>query len=183
MLSWVSLTTPNGYGECALDDVLAVVDNMTQWLRAEGVKPELEEERWVRQILHYILARQDKSAFEINVSHFVEKPVGWTAEDEQYWREWVALTFPTNLWSNYVMRPVFGTDQRLWEVNIDEWRDEIRVFMPMWVRRDIRIVEKMYDRPEPEFDSDEERSKGRRNQKELDPYILEQEERRMRGKR
>ena len=183
MLSWVSLTTPNGYGECALDDVLAIVDNMTQWLRAEGAKPELEEERWVRQILHYILARQDKSLLDINVSHSVEKPVGWTAEDERYWKEWVSLTFPLRQWQHYVLRPVFGSDQRLWEVNIDEWREEIHVFLPMWIRRDIRIVAKLYDRPEPEFSSDEEKPKSRRGQKEIDSYILEQEERRMRGKR
>ncbi len=186
-MSWVSLTTPNGYGECALDDVLAIVEYMTRWMRDHKLEPELSEERWVRQILHYILARhQGKSACDINLSHQPEKPTGWTVQDEAYWSDWLTHTFELPVWQRRILQPVFGSDQRLWEVNIDEWRNEIHMFLPMWIRRDMRIVDKMYpeDEEEAEPETDARGSLLRmRDTKAIDPYILEQEEKKYRGRR
>ena len=187
MMSWISLTTPNGYGECASDDVLAIVEHMTAWMRLYKVEPELSEERWVRQILHYILARhQGKSACEINFTHQPEKPTGWTAQDEQYWRDWVSYTFELRDWQKRVIQPVFGSDERLWEVNINDWRMEIHMFLALWIRRDMKRIAQYY----PEDDESEEPETDARGSllrmrdpKSIDPYILEQDEKKYRGRR
>ena len=187
MMSWVSLTTPNGYGECASDDVLAIIESMTAWMRLYKVGPELSEERWVRQILHYILARhQSKSAGEINLAHETEKPVGWTSQDEVHWQDWISQTFEICDWQKRIIQPIFGSDTRLWEVNIEDWRTEIHMFLPMWIRRDMKVVDRFYPEDE-EAEEPETDARGSllrmRDPKAIDPYILEQQEKKYRGRR
>jgi hypothetical protein len=187
MMSWVSLTTPNGYGECALDDVVAIVEYTTAWLREHKLEPELSEERWVRQILHYILARhRGAEPWAVSTTHVPDKPVGWTEQDEKYWDDWVNYTLSLREWEKRVLRPVFGSDQRLWEVNIDDWRTEIHTFLPLWIRRKMSIVDAMYPQGEEEEEPETD-ARGSllrmRDPKAIDPYILEQEEKKYRGRR
>jgi hypothetical protein len=179
VLTWLSLTTPNIYGECAVDDIAAVVERAIQWIRDSKAEPELAEDRWVRQILHYLLARQKVDANYIHSTHTVYKPAGWKQEDETAWCEWVRLTFDQEVWEQRVLTPVFGTDQRLWEVNNDAWRTDILTFLPMWIRRDMDIVAR-FTQPDnnDEMESDSLLYSGRKQ--ETDPYILEQEEKRRR---
>lgn len=165
----MSLVTQNQYGECALDDMEALVDRIEIFARRRGVSLELDRRRLVRQLLQYVsLRQQTMSCVQISNPHFdPSEPEGWTDHDEDIWNDWIQHTCSLENWHTEVLQPVFGSDIRLWEVNCDGWRSELMHFLPWWLQRSTPIVRKFDPFPE------EVPSEPDDMQMEIDPYLME----------
>jgi hypothetical protein len=165
-MSIESLTVPNKYGECAADDVTAIVRAFARYIGRHDVTMELEPRRMITQILRYIALRQKARPYEISNPMFnPSEPEGWNSDKEEIWQDWIDYTFTLESWAGEVMNPIFGMDVRLWEANIEGWREELFHFLPWWIRRSAAIVAKFDPTPLAET-TEEEKSN-------LDPYLLE----------
>ena len=119
----------------------------------------------ITQILHYITLRRRAQPFAISNPLFdPSAPEGWGNYEEDVWREWIDYTFTLESWNDEVMTPIFGSDVRLWEANIEGWREELLQFLPWWIKRSAATVAKFDPAQLPE--TIEEKST-------LDPYLLE----------
>jgi hypothetical protein len=164
---------PYEWDDCAaMDDLLAVAERTTAWVRAHGkVGLELVPAQLARQLLDYVCLRgRGASWSDLDGPRYTRSlPVGWTAHHERLWNDWIHYSFAIEDWRRQVLDPVFGTDERSWEVGCAGWRDEVFAFLPRWIVRDmVRFVEidaTPLPEPEPE-DTDPRLAK-------IDPYLVE----------
>ena len=88
------------------------------------------------------------------------------------------------------MYPVFGTNRRIWEEQCDGWRDEIYEFLYLWIHRswDVMDIADSRQLPSAEEIQETERLEALQRKrmgfrvKETDAYIIDQEERRGKGR-
>jgi hypothetical protein len=66
-------------------------------------------------------------------------------------------------WQKEIIEPVFGTNERMWEVTCFGWRDELFCFLPWWVKRSIV----------PELLSEEGTGEDSEDRSKIDPYLME----------
>ena len=170
------------YDECPAADVAEVCDRILGFLkrRHRGIQMSLTPQKLHRSILEYIWIRY--SALPTQISYPKRKqeaPRGWDIEKERIWRQWIQHVCDVRDWEHEVIRPVFGTDERLWEASIGTgWRTEILEFMPWWIYRDIDLFEEIDPTPLP--DPEEIAAMEAAAKKAIDPYILEHGGRRAR---
>jgi hypothetical protein len=97
-------------------------------------------------------------------------PAGWTTAHEEIWVQWLEHSVPHESWLALVIEPVFGPDERLWEIGVEGWRDEIYMFMPFWFARSMPRFEEIDPTGLPE--EEEEGSRNEEKKKPTsDPYL------------
>jgi len=95
------------------------------------------------------------------------RPAGWTEKEEEIWIDWINYHCTLDDWSAEVMEPVFGSNVRMWEAQMDGWREELLQFLPWWIRRSAIIVAAFDPTPlVPEVEEDISMAK-------IDPYLLD----------
>jgi len=162
------------YDECPAADIAEVCDLIKVFLkRRHGLQLSLSPQKLHRSILEYIWMRYSAPPTHISYpKRKQEAPIGWNIEKERIWRQWIFHECGLQAWENEVMRPVFGTDERLWEASIGKgWRLEIHEFLPWWIYRDLDLFEEIDPTPLP--DPAEIAALEAATKKEIDPYILE----------
>lgn len=170
-MSYISeeLLQYNRYGECAAEDVRAIVSLIHTYVKQRGARLALEQRALVRQILSFLTLRQRCSIYEVSdPPNECQIPVGWAAEDEQIWQDWIYMKCSAESWLTEVMEPALGTIPRLWEGGCEGWRSELVHFLPWWIQRSIAIVTQ-FDPTYVEPAEEQEDSK----KQEIDPYLLE----------
>jgi len=164
VMEWHDLVTYNEHGECAAADVEAIVKRFESFVESRGCQMGIDGRRMAHQILRYIQLRCSVSGHQItNPQSTIAMPPGWTKENERDWNAWIHHVFQLEEWQKEIMDPVFGTNERMWEVTCSGWRDELFCFLPWWVKRSV-VPELL-----PEEGDDEESDDG----KKIDPYLLE----------
>jgi hypothetical protein len=150
------------------EDVHDTATRVESFIRRYGGTPELSTEKLANQILQYIRLRQSGSS-TLNISqplHTCQYPPEWNDTHETLWQDWISLRYDLADWQRQVIRPVFGTDVRLWEANCEGWRDEIYTFLPWWIQRNVESINDIRD--EEDSDSMEEGATSK-----IDPYLLD----------
>jgi hypothetical protein len=170
-MSYISeeLLQYNRYGECAAEDVRAIVQRIQALVKRRGAVLALQPTMLVHQILSFLSLRQRCSIYDISdPPNECQIPTEWTAAEERLWNDWIYTMFPVESWLAEVMDPVLGTIPRLWEGGCEGWRTELVHFLPWWIQRSVAIVTKF----DPTFmEPAEEQEDSKR--KEIDPYLLE----------
>ena len=165
-MNWTQLVSPNKYGECAMEDIQDLVGLFETYVKRRGAALAIEPGRLVAHILQYVYLRQTSSVYEISGPRTQPvTPVGWTAEEEAIWSDWIAMHCSFESWGAEVLDPIFGTDIRLWEAVCDGWRLELVQFFPWWIQRSFDIVEQ-HDPAQLEMQEEE----GNAN---VDSYIMD----------
>jgi hypothetical protein len=108
----------------------------------------------------------------------VSKPSGWTENHEAIWTQWLEHEVPLDSWNELIMEPVFGQDVRLWEINMEGWRDEIYTLMPFWFVRSMTRFEEIDPTMLPDEEEGRRGPSEERKKQELDPYLADYYERR-----
>jgi hypothetical protein len=168
------------YDECPAADVAEVCERIVPFLRRRQFQLSLTPQKLHRSILEYIWMRY--TTLPQHISYPKRKqtaPIGWTVDKERIWRQHIAHVCPMDAWDQAVIRPVFGTDERLWEATIGkDWRYEILEFLPWWIHRDMDLFEEVDPTPLPE--PEEIAAMEAATKKDIDPYILDHGGRRAR---
>jgi len=173
-MSYISeeLLQYNRYGECAAEDVMAIVSLIQDYVERRGARLALQPSMLVRQILSFLSLRQRCSIYEVSdPPNECQIPVGWDAADERLWQDWIYMKCPVESWLAEVMDPVLGTIPRLWEGGCEGWRSELVHFLPWWIHRSAAIVSKFDPTYVELIEEDEKLEDSKR--KEIDPYLLE----------
>jgi hypothetical protein len=165
------------YDECPADDIAAVCDRIQMYLKQRSIQLSLKPQKLHRSILEYIWLRYSAPSTQISFpKRKQEAPLGWNIEKERIWKQWIFHVCDQVSWERDIMRPVFGTDERLWEARISkDWRMEILEFLPFWIYRDLDLCEDIDPTPLPD-----PQDLTDANKKEIDPYIMEHGGRRAR---
>jgi len=154
----------------AIEDLAAVADRIAAFVSRGKVSLELTEERLTRQLATYVTMRRSHHWSEISLpQHERTVPAGWTAANERIWVDWIHHVFEFSDWQQAVMRPVFGTDERQWEIGAEGWRDEVFTFLPTWIARSTARFAEIDPTPLPDPEPEDT---DPRNAK-IDPYLLE----------
>ena len=153
--------------ESVLIDVHAIAIRIGRFLKCRGVEPELSMSNLVGRIYRYIRLRKSSPWYMISLpTSQPYRPEGWKDKEEEIWMDWIHCHCTLDDWSAEVMEPVFGSDIRLWEAQMDGWREELLQFMPWWIRRSPSIVEACDPTPlNPEVEDDQTPK--------IDPYLLD----------
>lgn len=155
----------------AAEDAQGLAQMIARLLARNGLHLCLTEGRLARQILQYIWMRMAYPAHEISSPrHDRVLPEGWTSDNEMIWTDWISMTIDLDQWKSDVLQPVFGSDERTWEVHCSGWRDELINFLPYWIARSNAKLEKIDPTLVPDLEKEEE--KDPRLAK-IDPYLLE----------
>jgi len=181
---------------CSSDDeqpaskyIEVMVDCIRDWIRKKGLLLSVTPLTIGRQILKYIAMRTRLFAHEIYGPRMVTHvPVGWTAEMQQIWEEWLAMEFTLDGWHAHVLKPTFGSGSLTHPWEVDGWREEVFYFASVWILRNLDKFEEIDPRPRPEIDATSGTGNGSgggdpRDAK-IDPYLLEhggRKGRRLRG--
>lgn len=171
-MSYISeeLLQYNRYGECAAEDVRAIVARIQTFVKRRGARLAMQPSMLVCQILSFLSLRQRCSIYEISEPpNECQIPVGWTTAEERLWNDWITMKCPVESWLVEVMDPVLGTIPRLWEGACEGWRSELVHFLPWWIQRTVAIVNKF----DPTFVEPAEEQEEDSKRKEIDPYLLE----------
>lgn len=189
---WSNAFETTCYGEIPAADIYAVAARIVEFIEAEDLIVDVDTDQVASAIIGYLRKRAGTAGMNIMAKprKHATVPVGWTAADEQIWREWIAHYFMLEDWHRKVMYPVFGTNRRIWEEQCDGWRDEIYAFLYLWIQRSWDIMEIADSRQLPSLEEVQEAERveaARRKRlgirvKEVDPYLAEQEERRGKGR-
>jgi hypothetical protein len=168
------------YDECPAADIAEVCDRIQVYLKQRSFQLSLKPQKLHRSILEYIWMRYSVPSTQISFpKRKQEAPIGWNIEKERIWRQWIFHVCDPISWARDIMRPVFGTDERLWEARISrDWRMEILEFLPFWIYRDLDLCEDIDPTPLP--DPADVGSSDAGVRREIDPYILEHGGRRAR---
>lgn len=162
-------------------DIQGVCDGIQRLANRLDLNMELSPSKLYTMLMHYLEIRATVS-HPFNISgpqKRISKPAGWTQEHEAIWVQWLEHEISLELWHMFVMRPVFGYDERRWEIGIEGWRDEIYTFMPFWFVRSMSRFEEIDPTGLP--DEEEEGRWGpseERKKQEIDPYLADYYDRR-----
>lgn len=158
-------------------DIKYVCYGIGRLAKSLDLNMELTQNALYTMILQYLDIRTTVlHPFEITwPKRRISKPMGWTENHEAIWTQWLEHTIPVDIWNKLIIEPVFGQDVRLWELNMESWRDEIYTFMPLWFARSMSRFEEI----DPTAYPDDEEVKVRSEKKqEIDPYLTDYYERR-----
>jgi hypothetical protein len=169
------------YDECPAADVAEICERIKPFLARRHFQLSLQPQKLHRSILEYIWMRYSLPPYNISFpKRKQEVPQGWNIEKERIWRQHIFHVCSWDDWEREVMRPVFGTDERLWEASIGiRWRMEIFDFLPWWIYRDMDLFNEVDPTPLPEPEEIAAAEAAARK-KEIDPYILDHGGRRAR---
>jgi hypothetical protein len=161
-------------------DIQGVCDGIHRLAKHLNLNMDLTPSTLYTLILQYMGLRHTVvHPFEITSSwrRRISIPAGWTAHHEQIWVQWLEYKVPLDVWNTLVIEPVFRSDERLWEIGVEGWRDEIYTFMPFWFARSISRFEEIDPTTLP--DEEEEVSSNEEKKKTYgDPYVEDYYDRR-----
>jgi hypothetical protein len=150
--------------EC-ITDITFVCEQIVKFVEHRGMTMSLSPNDLHKSIVRYIFLRQYNHRYAISKPvRKTQRPPGWTRDYEDLWRDW--LDSHADAWITEVMDPVFGTNEKPWEV--DGWRTEIFTFLPWWIMRSIAVLQQRY----PSLFEKEEIEESN-NKKEVDIYLVE----------
>jgi hypothetical protein len=187
---WNNAFETTCYGEIPANDIYAVATCIVEFIEAEDLIADVDRDQIASAIIGYLRRRDRRHIVKVAPRKRMTIPEGWVPADEQIWREWIAHYFTLDNWQRKVMYPVFGTNRRIWEEQCDGWRDEIYEFLYLWIQRswDVMDVADSRQLPSAEEIQETERLEALQRKrmgfrvKETDAYIIDQEERRGKGR-
>ena len=126
-------------------DLCTVVNRLQEFCRVRGTTLAIAPHRIASALLDYVRLRQVARSHEISEPHTPMHtliPRGWYPEHEIAWNDWLTAECSLDHWNAEVMEPVFGSsgEQRFWEVSCEGWREEVRLFLPWWMKRSFAIL-------------------------------------------
>lgn len=149
------------------DDLIMLCKAIERIAKNLNVNMDITQTKLFTSIVQYIDLRREASIYDIRGPlRKLTAPVGWTPNHEAIWRQWIFHTFTIDDWNDYVMGPIFGSDERLWEPA--GWRDELYNFLPFWFLRSLSRFEEI----DPSLLPDEEElAVMEEKEKKKDPYV------------
>jgi hypothetical protein len=187
---WSNAFEPTCYGEIPATDIYAVAMRIVEFIEAEDLIADADHNQIASAIIGYLQRRERRHIVKVAPRKRMTIPEGWVPADEQIWREWIAHYFTLDNWQRKVMYPVFGTNRRIWEEQCDGWRDEIYEFLYLWIQRSWDVMDIADSRQLPSVEEIQETERLEALQrkrmgirvKDTDAYIVDQEERRGKGR-
>ncbi len=161
-------------------DIQCVCDGIHRIAKLLKLNMELTPSALYTMIIHYLEVRCTVvHPFEIRgPTRRVSKPRGWTDTHETIWVQWLDHEVPIDRWTTLVIDPVFDHTERLWEIEMGGWRDEIYTFMPFWFVRSIPRFEEIDPTALPDEEDDGWNRIEEKKKTGMDPYLADYYDRR-----
>lgn len=149
-----------------------VAEQIEGFLARRKLHPELSRDKLAKQILQYMDLRRRCYAVEIaGPKRPVSIPEGWDEQAEQVWVDWFSNEVHLSDWVREVFRPVFGTEECVWDCVCNGWREELFAFLPWWAQRSYAIVG-AYDATLYDMEAEAEADTDPRSAM-VDPYLAD----------
>lgn len=138
-------------------DLFAVAHAIEAYADRRGCVLSKATRKVYKDLVTYVLARRKMSTDMIEYSRKTR------ANPEKGY--WIAYHCDMDSWEREVMRPVFGSVMRIWEIPCPDWRKEIFAFLEMWITVPEDVMK--------EFDMTSEDEPPGDDYGDIDPFLIE----------